>query len=368
MKYCSFHAWKAPLILILLVLFGCSGLNITKRQYNPGWHVSTHGKSNQASIKPKRQHPEHQLTTEESISIESTQVAEEPQAEFETSQATSAQVIIQKPKIHSVQTAPQRASEITSTPRFHEVASVDSHSPSNLLWLALLPLLGVVAFPFRKASSWASKHKKTAQVAFGISSVLLAAFSFLLGGLAGKHGLQSPSNAVLFTSMASVLGMLIYPSTKANASNYVSRKVSDTFLLTSGLATSALLGNQIAIGNGIKSLISSLIERFIARADSFLMSHFDFSRISPDPDGQITWLYVAEGALIMLSAIIYLALLIITIFVACNVSCSGNVAGGNALMIGGFVLFTTGLVFLIRTIHRRMREKRERLRGDGEFQ
>jgi len=57
-----------------------------------------------------------------------------------------------------------------------------------------------------------------------------------------------------------------------------------------------------------------------------------------------------------------------TFALACNVSCSGNVAGGNAIVIGGVVLFTTGLVFLIRTIHNQFSKKRDRLRNEEEFQ
>jgi len=357
------------ILLSLSVFSACSNIQVTKRHYRSGWHVSSDWKSrtreNVVFIDTVK--TEFVSTGLAKLKTDRIDFQEQKYGLREThfkSENSNKKKTTQDQLVAAIQQFPKQYPKQAQIAKSHSLNS----RHTSFLWFALAPLFVLLAFPYKRLSRWGSKNKRFSQVTILLSSFLLATIALLFGAYAGKNTLAIPTMIGYSAPFVSILAMVFYPSGKNTSGNYKQRKLSDAILLGSGLVSSFYIGNQIGQGNPIKSLIGSWIEKFVSHVSGFIVNHFDFSSLIPDPDGQITFLYFAEGVLIFLSVVLYLLLMIITFSLACNVSCSGNVAGGNAIIIGGLVLFTTGLVFLIRTIHNQLRKKRDRLRNEEEFQ
>ena len=298
---------KNSLYLILFSLFlfsACSSIQVTKRHYRSGWHVSNDWKSN-----TRERIASTDTTKTEFVSTKLTELKID-RIDFQNqtyvfrkthsmAESASKKTCFDRQLQNITQQLP---SEIIPQEQFAKSPSLNSHRAS-FFWFAISPLFVLLAFPFKKLSRWASKNKLISQITIILSSFLLATIALLFGDYAGRHSLAIPTLIGYSAPFVSILAMVFYPSGMNSKSNYAHRKFSDAFLLGSGLLSSAFIGNQIGFGNPIKSLVGSWIEKFISHVSGFIVNHFDFSSITPDPGGQITFLYFAEGVLIFLSVL-----------------------------------------------------------------
>jgi hypothetical protein len=337
-------------LMLLLTILGCSGIEVVKRQHRPGWHVDISGKqkskakdaqNEEAKLKPTEQNENATFSETESAnctikehSETKSLIGKKPSYEIET--------FPEMPALSQAKEAKQKI--LTDSEAKSDIPSNEKRNSLPLSGLLLLSPLLALKFPFKRVSKWGANNKFLAQTAIVGVSVVLGALAFYTGAFLKEelNEFASPINTIAIS--VALMGILIYPFGKASSKGYTYRKSLDAALMISGV--------------------------FLFFSQGIIKGSTPFSSTitDPSPSSTSTWLVLAEIGLILLAIAVYLILLFIVLALACNLSCSGNILFANILAIGGFVILTTLLVFAIRGIHRSLKKKRERYKGDEEFE
>lgn len=350
------------ILFCLLVLAGCAGFNLERRHYRKGWQLEW---GNRPKDRLVHRHRDDVISESKSV-LDCTQscesATEPPEAEEPKNQITFSKTpeesSIEPLRIQSPfkQVLPFRP-KVTA-----QKLPVEGHA---FPWMAAFAGLIVLPFfPYRRVSRWASKHRWQAQSAIGAGSLLLGVGAWMAGNVAARHGFALPESAGMWSASLALAGLVAYPTAPRKRLSYGVQKSLDMALLSTGLVWAFSLGQQTFWSPGSFPIDAHWFSALSGKFEKALLDSGLWMG-NPDPGGKIAGLYAAEVGLIILSVAAFGVLLALLAALSCNLACSGNVALSNVVLIGGFLLLTTGLVFLIRYIHRAFRRKREIQRHGG---